>query len=189
MIYDTQTDLLIFGTGNPTPKGDPGWLAAGEDLYSDSIIAVTQTQVSTFGIIRRYPGGAWGMSDATGHIILADLPLAVGSRHVLMSAEKQLFYVLDARTGAFISVNAYLPNTNFSAMNSKTGKLTVRDYLSVWKHPGTAASHQLTMPADTRGLCVPITHKPDSFIFRRIFWLQIVMGPATVMEKRPQKTR
>jgi glucose dehydrogenase len=147
MIYDTQTDLLIFGTGNPTPKGDPGWLAAGEDLYSDSIITVTQTQVSTFGIIRRYPGGAWGMSDATGHIILADLPLAVGSRHVLMSAEKQLFYVLDARTGAFISVNAYLPNTNFSAMNSKTGKLTVRDYLSVWKHPGTAAF----APADDAG--------------------------------------
>jgi PQQ-dependent dehydrogenase (methanol/ethanol family) len=148
MIYDAQTDLLIFGTGNPAPKGDPGWLAAGEDLYSDSIIAVNASTGKYVWHYQTLPGDAWGMSDATGHIILADLPLAGGTRHVLMSAEKQFFYVLDARTGAFISANAYVPNTNFSAMNPKTGKLTVREDLKVWKHPGTAAFAQ---PGDAGG--------------------------------------
>jgi quinohemoprotein ethanol dehydrogenase len=53
-----------------------------------------------------------------------------------LSAEKQFVYVLDAKTGEFISGGAYVPQDNF-LMDPKTGKLTVREELRTWKHPGT----------------------------------------------------
>jgi quinohemoprotein ethanol dehydrogenase len=138
MIYDPLTDLLIFGTGNPAPEDRP-WLDSHENLYSDSIIAVHARTGIYAWHYQVFPGDAWGIGDATGHMILADLPLPGGTRHVLMSAVKQLFYVLDAKTGEFISVGKYVPNTNFSSIDPKTGKLTVRDELRVWMHPGSTA--------------------------------------------------
>ena len=140
MIYDPKTDLLIFGTGNPAPhqEKDFAWLGSHELLYSDSIIAVNASTGKYAWHYQTLSGDAWGISDATAHMILADLPLPGGVRHVLMSAEKQYFYVLDATTGQFISAAAYVPQLNF-LMDPKTGKLTAREEIKVWKHPGTKA--------------------------------------------------
>jgi PQQ-dependent dehydrogenase (methanol/ethanol family) len=154
MIYDPKTDLLIFGTGNPAAL-DPEWLAAREALYSDSIIAVNATTGRYAWHYQTLPGDAWGFSDAASHMVLADLPFPGGNRRVLISAEKQLLYVLDAKTGAFISADAYVPNTNFSAIDPKTGKLQVRESLKFWKHPdksvfalpGSEGGHAWTLSA------------------------------------------
>jgi PQQ-dependent dehydrogenase (methanol/ethanol family) len=140
MIYDPKTDLLIFGTGNPGPHRTPrdfAWLGSHQLLYSDSLIAVNATTGKYVWHYQLLGGDAWGISDATAHIMLADLALPGGTRHVLMSAEKQYFYLLDAKTGQFISAGAYVPQVNFSAVDPKTGKLTVREALKTWKHPGT----------------------------------------------------
>lgn len=105
MIYDPQTDLLIFGSGNPGPHEakDFAWLGTHELLYTDSIIAVHASTGQYAWHYQTLAGDAWGISDASAHMILADLALAGGVRHVLMSAEKQYFYLLDATTGQFIS--------------------------------------------------------------------------------------
>jgi PQQ-dependent dehydrogenase (methanol/ethanol family) len=140
MIYDPKTDLLIFGTGNPGPHRTPqdfAWLGSHQLLYSDSLIAVNASTGKYVWHYQLLGGDAWGISDATAHIMLADLVLPGGTRHVLMSAEKQYFYLLDANTGQFISAGAYVPQVNFSAVDPKTGKLTVREALKTWKHPGT----------------------------------------------------
>jgi PQQ-dependent dehydrogenase (methanol/ethanol family) len=147
MIYDPETDLLIFGTGNPGSH-DSAWLAAHQDLYSDSIVAVNASTGQYAWHYQALPGDAWGMSDCAGPLMLASLNLPGGKRRVVMSAEKQLFYVLDAKTGAFISASAYVPNTNFSSIDPETGKLTVREELKVWDHPGTSA---ILQPGDAGG--------------------------------------
>jgi len=139
LIYDPETDLLIFGTGNPGPHATPenfAWLGSHELLYSDSIIAVSASTGKYVWHYQLVGGDAWGISDATAHMILTDLALPGGVRHVLMSAEKQYVYLLDAKTGEFISGGAYVPQDNF-LMDPKTGKLTVREQLKTWKHPGT----------------------------------------------------
>jgi len=140
MIYDPVTDFLIFGTGNPMPH-DPAWLAAHDNLFSDSVIAVNASTGKYAWHYQALPGDAWGFGDATGHMVLAELTFPAGKRRVLMSAEKQLFYVLDARTGAFISAGAYVPNTNLT-VDPKTGRPKVRDALRAWEHPGRTETTQ-----------------------------------------------
>jgi quinohemoprotein ethanol dehydrogenase len=141
MIYDPETDLLIFGTGNPGPHSTPenfAWLGSHELLYSDSIIAVSAKTGQYAWHYQLTPGDAWGIGDATAHMILTDLPLPGGSRRVLLSAEKQFVYVFDAKTGEFISGGAYVPQDNF-VMDPKTGKLTAREEIKTWKRRGTTA--------------------------------------------------
>jgi PQQ-dependent dehydrogenase (methanol/ethanol family) len=176
LIYDPQTDLLIFGSGNPGPHSSPenfAWLGSHELLYSDSIIAVSASTGKYVWHYQLLGGDAWGISDATAHMILTDLALPGGTRHVLLSAEKQFVYMLDAKTGEFISGGAYVTQANF-LMDPKTGKLTVREELKTWKHPGTTAviqpgawgGHSWILSAyspDTRLLYIPAFIIPQEF--------------------------
>ena len=139
MVYDPRTDLLLFGTGNPAPHGSAPyfeWLGTHEMLFSDSIIAVSASTGKYAWHYQLVSGDAWGIGDATGHMVLADLPLRGGIRHVLISAEKQYNYVLDAKTGEFISAGAYVPQKNFT-MDPKSGKVTPHAALKFWEHLGS----------------------------------------------------
>lgn len=138
MTYDPTTNLLIFGTGNPAPANpakrgnDPG-----DELFVNSIVAVNATTGKYAWHFQEVPGGQDGFdSDGAAHIVLADLPLPEGKRRVVMQAAKDgYFYVLDARTGQFISANNYAPVENFNPIDHKTGKLTTKESMKYWLHP------------------------------------------------------
>jgi len=122
-IYDAQTGLFIFGSGNPDlGHYEPGWmkpkpddaqlqfqedkdpavraaLASGDWLFSSSIIAV-DAKTGEYAWHFQYVPHDRFESDAAAGFIIADLSIDGVKRHVVMQAAKDgYFYVLDVKTG------------------------------------------------------------------------------------------
>src|SRR5690606_5299485 len=107
-VYDPETDLLYFGTGNGTPWNremrDPD---DGDNLYVCSIIAVKPDTGEYVWHYQVVPGDSWDY-DAVSPMFTADLDFNGQKRHVLVQPSKSSFiYVLDAKTGHFISGDAF----------------------------------------------------------------------------------
>jgi PQQ-dependent dehydrogenase (methanol/ethanol family) len=112
IIYDVETDTIIFGVGNGSPWNqtfrDP---SRKDNLFLSSIVAVDADTGAYKWHFQTTPGDNWDYT-ATQTLILADLPLGEGGadRRVVMQAPKNgYFYVLDATTGEFIQANNYVP--------------------------------------------------------------------------------
>jgi quinohemoprotein ethanol dehydrogenase len=123
IIYDPQSNLVYFGTGNGTPwnreyRGSGG----GDNLFVASIIAVNADTGEYVWHYQLTPGEEWDY-DATPPLMLANLRIGGRSRRVLMQASKNgFFYVLDARTGALISAKNFVPVTWTSGIDPETGR-------------------------------------------------------------------
>jgi quinohemoprotein ethanol dehydrogenase len=150
ITYDGSSDTLYFGTDGPAPW-NPALRApdAGDELFSNCIIAVNATTGQYLWHYQTTPHDGWNLA-ATMHIMLADLPKADGSRqHVVMTAPKNgFFYVLDARTGKFISGKNYVPVNWASHIDPVSGRPVRIGDANYWEHPGTEV---LTLPGDVGG--------------------------------------
>lgn len=125
MAYDPKLNLLYFGTGNANPwnryvrNADDG---KGDNLYTASIIAVNPDTGKYVWHFQTTPGDAWDY-DADEHLILADIKLDGRSRPVIMQANKNgFFYVLDRKTGAFISGRPFVSQNWAKGLDPKTGR-------------------------------------------------------------------
>jgi PQQ-dependent dehydrogenase (methanol/ethanol family) len=150
MTYDPASDTLYFGTDGPSPW-NPTLRAkdAGDELFSNSIIAVDATTGKYRWHYQTVQHDGWNLA-ATMHIMLADLPLSQGGRQrVVMTAPKNgFFYVLDAKTGRFISANNYVPVNWASRIDPVSGRpVMIRD-ANYWEHPGTPV---LMLPSSVGG--------------------------------------
>ena len=102
IVYDPALDLLYFGTGNPTAwyrpiRGD------GDNLYTASILALRATTGEIAWHFQTTPGDNWDY-DAAQPLVQADLRINGVTRQVIMQANKNgFFYILDRKTGEFIS--------------------------------------------------------------------------------------
>ena len=122
MAYDPDLDLLYIGTGNGSPWNryirSPG---GGDNLYLSSIIAINPDNGSMVWYYQTTPGDTWDYT-ATQHIMLLDLEVDGELRKVLVQAPKNgFFYVLDRRTGEFISAKPYVQTTWASHIDPETG--------------------------------------------------------------------
>ena len=112
IVYDPDTDLVMFGTGNGSPwypelRSD----GSGDNLYTASIIAVRATNGEQVWHVQTTPGDSWDF-DATQPLLLADLTIAGQTRRVVMQPNKNgFFYVIDRQTGQLISAKPYSPTT------------------------------------------------------------------------------
>lgn len=114
ITYDPTTDYVIIGTGNgaPWPSEDrsPG---SGDNLFTASVVAL---QAKTGKYVWHYqetPAESFDY-DSTAQLTTADLVIDGKKRHVVMHAPKNgIFYVLDARTGQFISGHPFVPSVNW----------------------------------------------------------------------------
>ena len=123
MAYDPDLDLLYIGTGNGSPwnikyRSD----GRGDNLFLSSIVALKPDTGEYVWHYQTTPGETWDYT-ATQHIILADLDIDGETRQVLMQAPKNgFFYVLDRKTGEFISANNYVPVNWASGVDAETGR-------------------------------------------------------------------
>ncbi|MFN7056838.1 PQQ-dependent dehydrogenase, methanol/ethanol family [Hyphomonas sp.] len=124
IVYDEANGQIIFGVGNGSPWNrtfrDP---AGGDNLFLSSIVAVDAETGAYKWHFQTTPGDNWDYT-ATQTIILADLPLGEygATRRVVMQAPKNgFFYVLDARTGQFLSGDAFVP-VNWATGLDRTGR-------------------------------------------------------------------
>ncbi|HUG72612.1 MAG TPA: PQQ-dependent dehydrogenase, methanol/ethanol family [Steroidobacteraceae bacterium] len=108
IVYDPETDLLYFGTGNGTPWNRQMRDATdGDNLYVASIVAVNPDTGRYVWHYQATPGDSWDY-DNVSPMFTADLTFQGQQRHVLVQPSKNGFiYVLDAKTGKFISGDAF----------------------------------------------------------------------------------
>lgn len=121
--HDPALGLVYVGTGNGATWNrlhrSPG---GGDNLFLSSILALRLHDGSYVWHYQTTPGDTWDFT-ATEHMILADLEIAGRPRQVIMQAPKNgFFYVLDRRTGEFLSAKPYASITWASGVDPATGR-------------------------------------------------------------------
>jgi quinohemoprotein ethanol dehydrogenase len=123
ITYDPVLNTVYFGTDGPSPfnpqqRGE----GRGDELYTNSIVAVDADTGAYRWHYQTTPNDAWNLSAAM-HIMVAELPIGGVTRRVVMQAPKNgFFYVLDARSGQLLSAEAIVPTTWASRVDLKTGR-------------------------------------------------------------------
>ena len=127
ITYDPETDLVYFGTANAEPW-NPGVrnTTAGDNLYTASIVAIRPDTGEYVWHFQETPEDRWDF-DSNQQIIAANLVLEGAPRRVVLHAPKNgFFYVLDARTGKFISGTAFATVNWADGLDPVTGRPNVR---------------------------------------------------------------
>jgi quinohemoprotein ethanol dehydrogenase len=126
ITYDPETNLIYFGTANaepwnPAARGSTG----GDSLYTASIVAVNADTGEYVWHYQETPEDRWDF-DSNQQIITTNLTIDGKSQRVIMHAPKNgFFYVLDAKTGKFISGKAFAKVTWASGLDPVTGRPNV----------------------------------------------------------------
>lgn len=123
MAYDPQLNLLYVGVGNGSPHSRKlRSQGKGDNLFLSSIVAVNASTGEYVWHFQTTPGEEWDFT-ATQSLILADLKIRGKVRQVIMQAPKNgFFYVIDRRTGEFISGKNFVPVNWAKGLNPKTGR-------------------------------------------------------------------
>jgi PQQ-dependent dehydrogenase (methanol/ethanol family) len=139
ITYDAKLNYVYLGVGVPAPWS-PGNRAkdAGDELFSGSIVALKADTGEYVWHFKQVPNDGWDMHPSM-QMTPVDLPIKGKIRRVLMQAPKNgFFYLLDAKTGAFISAKDYLPQNLTLKIDPVTGRPTYNPAVQYWKKPGTA---------------------------------------------------
>ncbi len=126
IIYDTVNDSVIFGVGNASPWNadirDPE--GNGDNFFLSSIVAVDADTGKYKWHFQTTPRDQYDFT-ATQSLILADLPIgdAGKKRRVVMQAPKNgFYYVIDAKTGEYISGKAYVDHMTWATGLDENGR-------------------------------------------------------------------
>jgi quinohemoprotein ethanol dehydrogenase len=126
ITYDPVTDLVYFGTANaepwnPAARGSTG----GDSLYTASIVAIKPDTGEYVWHYQETPEDRWDF-DSNQQIIATNLTIAGKSQRVILHAPKNgFFYVLNAKTGKFISGKPFAKVTWASGLDPVTGRPNV----------------------------------------------------------------
>jgi len=108
--YDPETNLIYWGTGNPGPDWN-GDVRAGDNLYSDSILALDADAGTLKWHFQFTPHDVHDW-DSTGVPVLVDGEVQGKARKLLLFANRNAFYyVLDRVTGQFLLGKPYAKQT------------------------------------------------------------------------------
>jgi alcohol dehydrogenase (cytochrome c)/quinohemoprotein ethanol dehydrogenase len=126
ITYDPETDLVYFGTANAEPW-NPAFrnTKEGDNLYTASIVAIHPDTGEYAWHFQETPEDRWDF-DSDQQIIAATLPVNGTPTRVVMHAPKNgFFYVLDAKSGKFISGKAFATVNWASGLDPVTGRPNV----------------------------------------------------------------
>jgi quinohemoprotein ethanol dehydrogenase len=109
MAFDPELNLMYVGTGNGSPwarsKRSP---AGGDNLYLASLVALNPDTGKYVWHYQETPGDNWDFT-STQPMILADLKIDGKDRKVILHAPKNgFFFVVDRKTGQFISAKNFV---------------------------------------------------------------------------------
>ncbi|OUJ15621.1 PQQ-dependent dehydrogenase, methanol/ethanol family [Acetobacter sp. DsW_063] len=123
LVYDPVTDLVYIAVGNGSPwnykyRTD----GKGNNLFLGSIVAVKPETGEYVWHFQETPMDQWDYTSVQ-QIMTLDLPINGETRHVIVHAPKNgFFYVIDAKTGQFISGNNYVYQNWALGLDPKTGR-------------------------------------------------------------------
>lgn len=174
IVYDEANDAIIFGVGNGSPwnadKRDPA--GRGDNLFLSSMVSVDADTGAYRWHFQGTPRDNWDYT-ATQTIILADLPLGPGgaARRVALQAPKNgFFYVVDAKTGEFLSGTAFAPQTWTTGLDARGRPIEVASARykdeTVLVSPGPLGAHNwhpMAYSPETRLAYIPAHEIPQAF--------------------------
>lgn len=119
--YDPGTNLVYFGTGNPSPWNSH--LRPGDNLYSSSTLAIDADTGVIKWSYQTTPHDGWDF-DGVNEFIPFDA--TIGGKPMKLGAKADrngYFFVLDRTNGKFISANKFVAETTWATgFNPKTGR-------------------------------------------------------------------
>ncbi len=125
ITYDPATNLVLFGTGNAEPWNPAAAGREGDSLYTSSIVAVNADSGEYAWHFQETPEDRWDF-DSNAQITITDMMVGGQKRHVALHAPKNgYFYMLDAKTGQFISAGSFTPQNWTTGIDAKTGRPTI----------------------------------------------------------------
>ncbi|MEE8663330.1 MAG: PQQ-dependent dehydrogenase, methanol/ethanol family [Acetobacter sp.] len=155
LVYDPVTDLIYIAVGNGSP-----WNykyrseGRGNNLFLGSIVAVKPETGEYVWHFQETPMDQWDYTSVQ-QIMTLDLPINGETRHVIVHAPKNgFFYIIDAKTGEFLSGENYVPENWAYGLDPKTGRplykpealwtLTGKDHYAI---PGDLGGHNFAAMA------------------------------------------
>ncbi|AOX21060.1 PQQ-dependent dehydrogenase, methanol/ethanol family [Kozakia baliensis] len=121
--YDPVTDLVYLGVGNGSPwnyKFRSG--GKGDNFFLGSIVALKPETGEYVWHFQETPMDQWDYTSVQ-HIMTLDMPINGQMRHVIVHAPKNgFFYILDAKTGEFLSGKNYVYENWAKGLDPKTGR-------------------------------------------------------------------
>jgi alcohol dehydrogenase (cytochrome c) len=120
--YDPQQNLLIVGTGDPSPWGNPEY-RPGDNLYTLSNVALDAETGKLKWYFQEIPNEAWDY-DAVSVKVLYDVEWGGRPRKVMGAWSRNgFYYTLDRVTGEFLGAEAHVPKVTWTrGLDPKTGK-------------------------------------------------------------------
>jgi alcohol dehydrogenase (cytochrome c) len=116
--YDPDTNLTVWGTGNPGPDWN-GDVRKGDNLYSCTAIALN---VDTGKLVWHYqfsPHNEFDW-DSTQVPVFADISFGGRTRHSVLWANRNgVFYVLDRTTGEFLRGVSFVKTNWYTGFDEK----------------------------------------------------------------------
>ena len=120
--YDPETNLYIFGTGNPYPIYDAEF-RPGDNLFTNSAVALDVATGERAWHFQYTPNDSWDYDEVGVHM-LYDTTIDGRERKVVAHFGRNgFFYSIDRTNGAFIKAQQYVNHLNWTAgINPTTGK-------------------------------------------------------------------
>jgi len=144
--FDSETNLLYVGTGNPAPDFDGG-VREGDNLYTDSIIAVDVDAGQIRWHYQCTPHDVWDY-DSIGECILFESD----GRKLLGHFDKNgYFFVVDRTNGGLVRITPFVDRITWGAI-TREGRVTAKVYpeeegVPVHFYPGPAGAKEWTHAA------------------------------------------
>jgi PQQ-dependent dehydrogenase (methanol/ethanol family) len=137
MTYDSKLGLLYIGTNGALPDSPlERGKNAGDELFASAIVAVEARTGKYVWHYTEVPHDGWEMS-AVAPIQIVELPINGVNTRVIMQAPKNgFFYVLNARTGKFISAGQIAAQNWATGIDPSTGRPLRNPDAGYWNRRG-----------------------------------------------------
>lgn len=204
ITYDPTTNLVLFGTGNAEPWNPTPMGRAGDSLYTSSVVAVNADTGEYVWHFQETPEDRWDF-DSDAQITIADLTIDGKARHVALHAPKNgYFYVLDAKTGEFISAKPIATQNWTTGIDAKTGRPIVapealyektgQPFIGLPGALGAHSWHPMSFSPKTGLMYIPSNDAAQPYLAQKdwkpsAIGMQIGLDMATVAMPADEKAR
>ncbi len=162
--YDPETNLYLYGTGNPTPSYTTG-RGDGDNLFTSCLIALNVDTGKMAWYFQTSPHDTHDW-DSTQTPIIADLPFNGRTRKLVMMATRNgYFYVLDRVTGEHLITSKLGLVNNYASDIATDAKLHLDARGQVQRNPHKDASVAGSVVNDDVLNHQPPTFSPDTGLF------------------------